>query len=226
MDWLVIDSGKKLAYENMAKDANLLLNLGAPTLHLYDWEKDAATYGHFIDPKKFFKLETIELAKRPTGGGIVFHIADFAFSVLIPASHPAFSINPLENYLFINRQVSSIIETMFGEKIDLLPEEDSLREAFCMAKPTKYDLMLHGRKVGGAAQRKTKQGYLHQGSILLGQLKDDFLEKILLDETLIEKMKDNSLPLLGNDWTKSQLIDARQQLKVLFKKVFANSFDF
>jgi lipoate-protein ligase A len=36
-----------------------------------------------------------------------------------------------------------------------------------MARPTKYDVMLQGRKIAGAAQRKTKAGFLHQGTIAL-----------------------------------------------------------
>jgi lipoate-protein ligase A len=83
----------------MELDRALLLDLEGerdPVLHLYDWETDAATYGHFIDPGNFLNIEGVkknrlDLAKRPTGGGIVFHNCDLAFSVLMPASHPCFS---------------------------------------------------------------------------------------------------------------------------------------
>ena len=36
-----------------------------------------------------------------------------------------------------------------------------------MASPTQYDLLLDGIKIGGAAQRKTKDGFVHQASLFL-----------------------------------------------------------
>ena len=59
-----------------------------PLLHLYQWDGPSATYGYFIDPSKYLDLNKLRqhhvaLARRPTGGGIVFHIWDLAFSFLI-----------------------------------------------------------------------------------------------------------------------------------------------
>ena len=54
---------------------------------------------------------------------------------------------------------------------------------FCMAKPTKYDLIWQGRKIAGAAQRKTRSGFLHQGTISLLMPPEDYLQRILLPGT-------------------------------------------
>jgi len=35
----------------------------------------------------------------------------------------------------------------------------------CFANPVRADVMIHGRKVAGAAQRRTRAGLLQQGSI-------------------------------------------------------------
>lgn len=233
MSWAIIDSGKRSAEENMAIDTALLLDLEnskEPILHLYDWEGESATYGHFVDPIKFLNFEAVvshklHLAKRPTGGGIVFHNCDLAFSVLVPASHPSFSQNPLDNYTFVNQQVLWAIGQFIGEAPELLQEEidppDVRCSNFCMAKPTKYDVMLRGRKVGGAAQRKTRHGYLHQGSISLGLLPQPYLEDLLgPGSVILAEMKRQSLPLLGEKWTKKELADARLTLRSLLKKAF------
>ncbi|QVL58405.1 MAG: hypothetical protein KFB93_08750 [Simkaniaceae bacterium] len=212
----------------MAIDAELLEKMkpdDPPILHLYEWERDSATYGYFLDPKKFLDLEKAEaqglsLARRPTGGGIIFHVSDLAFSVLVPANFPHYSTNTLDNYDFINSAVKRGVKTFFkdAESLSLLPEEpaplDESCRHFCMAKPTKYDVMLEGRKIAGAAQRRRKQGYLHQGSIAIALPKENFLNKVLLKGTLVhEAMLANTFSLLGRKWTANDLEEVRKTLK-------------
>ena len=120
----VLDTGTRSAQANMDLDATLLEELEEPLLHFYDWEGEAATHGYFIQPEKFLNLKRVKahklsLARRPTGGGIVFHNCDLAFSVLIPATHPSFSTNPLDNYAFINRRVVEAIAAFCQTSPDL-----------------------------------------------------------------------------------------------------------
>ena len=236
MGWTYLDTGKRSAAANMELDAALLMDLKDEKdalLHLYDWEGDAATYGHFIDPTHFLNMEgtrrhKLDLAKRPTGGGIVFHNCDLAFSVLVPASSSWFSPNPLDNYAFVNSRVIWAISQMIDAPAALLPEDplplDEFCRSFCMAKPTKYDVMIHGKKIGGAAQRKTRQGFLHQGSISIGFLPDVYLEEVLVGGTqVLEAMRQNSYTLLGSSWTAQALEEARAQLRSLLKKAFSDT---
>lgn len=221
MKWKVLDTGVRTAKENMALDAALLEDLAIdrdPLLHFYEWKQDAATFGHFVDPKKFLKNLDLDLAKRPTGGGIIFHVADFAFSILVPSSHPNYSLNSLENYAFINEQISKAVAHLGIPQ--LLPTEPTSGVAgYCMAKPTKYDVMVGGKKIGGAAQRRTRDGYLHQGSISLGLPSDEFLKRYL-DEEVVSAMSDLSYAPLGKKWTKQQLEEARADLKQKIIEVF------
>lgn len=226
--WKILDTGSHSAEENMKIDADLLEKMqpdDPPLLHFYEWEGKAATYGHFLDPKQFLDLEKAEalglsIARRPTGGGIIFHVSDLAFSVLVPAHFSYYSINTLDNYDFINSAVKKGIQRFFDshEELSLLFEEplplDENCRHFCMAKPTKYDVMFQGRKVAGAAQRKRKQGYLHQGSIAIALPKEAFLSQILLKGTQVhEAMVATTFSLLGNDWTPSDLEEVRITLK-------------
>lgn len=197
-DFEIIDDGLNSAFFHMEKDRELisgLENLKRPLLRFYEWEKKAITYGHFIDPHKYLKLECakklgFDIARRPTGGGILFHIQDFTFTVAIPCHHPNCSKNVLENYHFVNSTVLQAIHEIgsfcnLAEKKETLP----LRE-FCMATPTQYDLLLHGYKIGGAAQRMTRFGFVHQASIFLTNAPWDILEELLYDgKNTIETMK-------------------------------------
>ncbi|NGX61329.1 MAG: Octanoyltransferase LipM [Chlamydiae bacterium] len=237
LKWIQIDTGPRTAKENMELDAALLEDLEHepfPILHLYDWEEEAATYGYFIKPEAFLQLDgvkkhALDLARRPTGGGIVFHNCDLAFSVLVPASHPDFSTNPLENYAYVNKRVIWAVSKLLDSTPELLPSEplpaDSHCKSFCMAKPTRYDVMIGGRKIGGAAQRKTRHGFLHQGTISIGMLPEEYLREILLPGTqVIEAMKANTFSLLGKKWTKIELQEARSSLKNSLKQAFHEQF--
>ncbi len=214
----------------MACDAELLASLEAdqtPILHHYGWSVPSLTYGYFVSPFDYLAKEGVEalgleIARRPTGGGLIFHTCDLAFSFLLPAKHPCVSLNTMENYAFVNRSVAHAVRRFLGENTSaqLLPEApapvDAASERFCMAHPTRYDVMLDGRKVGGAAQRRTKYGYLHQGSICLTLPTEEFLARILLPGTQVtEAMQNTSMPLLGASCAASKLTEARQQLQRL-----------
>lgn len=233
MKWKCLDSGRKSAAENMALDQRLLDALDPsdePLLHLYDWEGDCATYGYFVKPDRYLDLAAAErygvsLAQRPTGGGIIFHTTDLAFSVLVPAGHPAYSLNTLDNYAFVNRIVLKAVEQFLGRPLvaELLPMEMPQKGTsccnFCMAKPTQYDVMVGGRKVGGAAQRRTKAGFLHQGSIALGIPNVALLQALLRDRAVFEAMQENSFSLLGSGFNFGQLQEARHQLRNLLLRL-------
>lgn len=224
----VLDTGIGTAEENMRCDEKLLEDLdpnGEPILHLYGWRGPSATYGHFIAPEKHLDLEKakrrrLDLARRPTGGGIVFHIWDLAFSFLMPAGHRAFSLNTLENYKFVNSAVLEVMRGFFALKgaVDLIPQDGAALgvecQNFCMAKPTKYDVVYKGMKIAGAAQRKRKQGYLHQGTISLAYPHVDLLKEVLLSkEEVVEAMRAYTFAPLGRVWEPEQLKTTRGEIQ-------------
>lgn len=230
--WNILDTGIQTAEENMAFDKKLLESMSpnsAPILHLYDWQRESATYGYFIKPEEFLDRAKaakrgLDLARRPTGGGIVFHTFDLAFSVLVPANHPGCTENTLENYAFVNNLVQEAIAPLLPEKSNLLPQDpvplDESSRNFCMAKPTIYDVMIQGRKIGGAAQRKKKQGFLHQGTISITPPNLEFLQEVLLPKTrVLEAMQQNSFALLPADHTPGDFLEMRETIKQQLIKV-------
>jgi lipoate-protein ligase A len=212
----------------MEDDWRLLEGLQAeddPILHFYEWEKPSATYGYFVQPEELLNLEGIQkrgvdIARRPTGGGVVFHIWDFAFSVLIPASHPGFSRETLQNYRFINDRVLEAISPFLNAEkaLELTPRDGEALDAkcgrFCMAQPTQYDVVLEGKKLAGAAQRKRKGGFLHQGTIALMMPCQETLRDVLLPGMRVsEAMGMFTYPLLGKNPTANALKEMKQELK-------------
>ena len=223
MGWEIIEGKIATAKENMTLDEKMLNELdpnGEPILHFYEWQKPAATYGYFMKPSQLFKhAEVLDLAKRPTGGGVLFHLWDLAFSVIIPASHPAYSKDIMKNYKVINDAVLLAVKSMMkpDTSISLLPQDptalDEYSKYFCFAKPTKYDVMIDGKKIAGSAQRRKKNAFLHQGSISIAAPSLDFIKKILPDDALVtEAMKLHTSYLLTSP-TQDEFLSTRADLK-------------
>jgi lipoate-protein ligase A len=92
-----------------------------------------------------------------------------------------------------------------------------------MAKPTEYDLIVDGKKVGGAAQRRMKQGLLHQASLSLSGISESVLQDILKNKTVVNAMREQSYCLLQEFVTPQELKQARQDLKHLIQNEFLRS---
>ena len=91
---VIFDSRAKASFQ-MQKDKELIeRGRDLPLLRFYEWEGFCITTGIFIEPEKFVDLERcsergIEIAKRPTGGGLLFHGFDPFFSFLSPSLCPS-----------------------------------------------------------------------------------------------------------------------------------------
>ncbi|MES2274333.1 MAG: lipoate--protein ligase family protein [Chlamydiota bacterium] len=226
----ILDTGIASAEENMRLDERLLDELdaeGAPILHFYQWAGLSATYGYFTLPEKHLDLgmvkkHQVNLARRPTGGGIVFHIWDLAFSFLMPSGHPRYSLNTLENYRFVNESVLEVMRTFFSlkEPLEIIPQDVPQLgldcHNFCMAKPTRYDVVYQGMKIAGAAQRRRKQGYLHQGTISLALPQFELLSEVLLSKNeVLEAMRAYSFAPVGRIPGLGSLDEVRPEIQKL-----------
>jgi lipoate-protein ligase A len=80
--------------------------------------------------------------------------------------------------------------------LSLLPDEVEGLAGFCMARPTRYDVMWEGKKVGGAAQRRSRHAYLHQGTIAITPAPQRVLEDVLRNREVARHMAVYSPSLL------------------------------
>jgi len=237
MNIKVIDSGILSPEAIMLKDARLLENLQhepRPILHFYEWEGKSLTYGYFAQPEEYLNLSLLQdldlkIARRPTGGGIIFHLTDFAFSILIPAGHPHYSLNCLDNYVFINQLIArAILElTNLSVQADLWVDEGGVKESlpnFCMVKPTRFDLVVNGKKVGGAAQRRKKWGFLHQGSVSLCLPPREILQPLIKDPVFFQAILKGSYPLMEYLPNVRNLKEARKGMRFIIQKTLLMNF--
>mgnify|MGYP000272910369 CR=1 FL=1 len=190
---IVLDSGEISAPMAMCLDQQLLDTLdsgGELQMHFYNWDSPTLTYGYFFPISEYVNRGAWEaaggkLARRPTGGGIMFHWQDFAFSILVPRRYPLCQQPLAFRYRMMQETIRNALVAVFPDVQAIVCVEGALVAApFCMLKPTTCDLILAGQKIAGAAQRLTKQGMLYQVSILIQPAPADHVKECGLDEDL------------------------------------------
>jgi lipoate-protein ligase A len=171
---LLLDS-KFSAAANMAIDESLLRHAQAPVLRLYGWEDACVSIGYF-QKASVVPAET-SFVRRYTGGGLVEHGKDLTYTLVLPADHPLTVAGTLPSYRIIHEGVASALR-LAGVDCQLATAQPKKDHASCFLKPVPADVLdPMGNKLAGAAQRRTKQGCLHQGSILLsGPIPPQLLE--------------------------------------------------
>jgi lipoate-protein ligase A len=161
------DTGRS-ASENMAWDETLLAvaaEQACPVLRFYSWPETAATFGYFqhiSDIENWTALRP--LIRRPTGGGLVPHDHDWTYSMAVPTNHAWYALRAEDSYRRLHEWISAAF-THLGLRTELAPCCDKKLPGRCFAGPEKFDLVWQSEKLGGAAQRRTKDGLLIQGSI-------------------------------------------------------------
>jgi lipoate-protein ligase A len=171
------DIAPRSAALNMSIDEVLLEQAIVPTIRFYRWDHPALSFGYF---GKFADVADYEaerdVVRRWTGGGIVFHGDDLTYSIIIPASAEFFAASPRWIYAAIHSALRDALSAN-GEPAELASVAgvadagaavgDRGYNGACFANPVQADVLVNGRKVAGAAQRRTRRGLLQQGSIQL-----------------------------------------------------------
>lgn len=161
------------AAENMATDFLLLQRYPHPTaarFRHYDWRMPAVTFGYsqkWDDVLSRSEADR-EFCRRPTGGGIVDHTADWTYALVIPRGHSVYGAPAPLSYHLVHQALlealllqnqTAILQTKQPEKTD--------GPSLCFVRAEEHDV-IHPTtqiKIAGAALKRNKNGLLFQGSI-------------------------------------------------------------
>ncbi len=120
-------------------------------LRIYGWNPSCVSIGYFqsindINLKKC-QQERVDVVRRMTGGGAVFHESELTYSIITKK----YSQNILESYKLICNVITSALKKL-GIDGQFIPLND---------------IVVNGKKVCGNAQTRKKNTLLQQGTILL-----------------------------------------------------------
>jgi lipoyl(octanoyl) transferase len=186
-----LEAGAHSAAMNMAIDEALLEYATIPLIRFYRWQSPALSFGYFgrLADVANYQRER-DLVRRWTGGGIVFHGEDLTYSLVIPASDMAFAESSMSIYEKIHRALCdalsqtgqrAVVANLVGSDPSgaTVAARTGISDAgySCFANPVRADVMIDGRKIAGAAQRRTRRGLLQQGSIQGIDLESDLAQR-------------------------------------------------
>jgi lipoate-protein ligase A len=201
--WRMIDSGVGSAAWNMAVDEALLQRFkegDTPILRFYGWES-ALTLGRFQTPHGSIDLLRshrlgLPCVRRITGGGALMHGGDLSYALVLPG---AFSRERgvKESYRLLCGFLIRLYEKL-GLRADFAADLHLQERAspLCPAGLEAYDIVIGGMKMGGNAQRHTRDALFQHGSIPL-RVDAAFFAPLFLEEADLERIA--TLERLGVD---------------------------
>lgn len=221
--------------ENMAIDSACLKNAEqsdhpVTVIRFYQWSPATVSLGKHQAAARAcavdFCLEhDIPVVHRPTGGRAVLHDNELTYSVV--SNDP--SLFPLNDLMSTYRVISHALQKGFlafgipAEASTGIKETSGSRrvgkQGPCFSSPTRHELMAHGRKLAGSAQRRLKRSFLQHGSIPL-HVDYDFMAGALgtVPEILLTQMIGMD-EIIKKPYQLSELISCMQ---AGFREVFAS----
>ncbi|MBI5887340.1 MAG: lipoate--protein ligase family protein [Deltaproteobacteria bacterium] len=189
--WRLITDASKSGAENMAVDEAMVRGLeyrvqALPTLRLYGWSAPTISIGYLQDAGPF-KDAGIPVVRRMTGGRAVLHDAELTYGVAAPSAHRLFAGGIMDAYRVISACIASALNDV-GIDAGLSERKSAGGKAAnpaCFYAPSRYEVLVDGRKLAGSSQRRFKDAFIQHGSILFGL--DEGLNSRLFGKDAVEK---------------------------------------
>ena len=135
------------------------------TLRIYHWAQPALTFGYFqAFDEVLAQSKGLAMARRMTGGGIVYHDGDITFSIVLPwdrLTAASWIYKEVHRGVHMGLKARGIPSRLWSPR-----EKDTAPRQSCFVAPSPMDLVREdGEKiVGGALRRRGGMG-LYQGSM-------------------------------------------------------------
>ncbi|MFH1415174.1 MAG: lipoate--protein ligase family protein [Elusimicrobiota bacterium] len=178
--WRFIDTSYSDGAYNMAVDQALFSTFipgeSLPVFRLYGWKPPAVSIGRFQRADSLLDLDEcysrgIQVVRRITGGGAIYHSDELTYSFVCPAELTG-RTGVKESYrklcsFLINAYRTFGIEAEYAADSDAVINPCSPKNPLCFAANEEYDITSNRLKIGGNAQKRTRNIIFQHGSIPL-----------------------------------------------------------
>ncbi len=191
----------------MAVDEALLLSCGRePVLRFYSWNAPSLSIGSF---QKVFALDLdgisargIPLVRRPTGGRAVLHDSELTYSLTCGIPSVFFPSDLMGSYKKIGACFLRGLNSL-GLAAELVPVKkgnntNRFGGPLCFSSPSWHEVLAGGKKLIGSAQRRLKNSFLQQGSIIIDKDYDALLSLMKFED---ESDRETALEALSRKMT-------------------------
>jgi lipoate-protein ligase A len=177
--WKLVIDGAMDGARNMSIDASLLEeieNSSEPrtVVRFYGWQTPTISLGRNQKIEKavdvdYCRANGIDIVHRPTGGRAVLHDDELTYAVISNDSE-AFGDTIYGNYKRVSEALClgykrlgvPAVLSPDTRKHPAYPDDADLP---CFISPSRYELMVDGRKIVGSAQRRVRRSFLQHGSM-------------------------------------------------------------
>ena len=150
----------------MALDEALLESapqLARPVLRLYSWTGPAATFGYTQSYSQAAALTQLRpLVRRPTGGGLVQHDADWTYSLVFPPQHFWHRLRAVDSYRRLHEWIGAALARI-NVPATLAPSSQKEIPGQCFAGPGEVRPALAGAKNRGRGAAANAAGIADPG---------------------------------------------------------------
>ena len=204
------DASVNMAFDTLLFDAASEKETAA--LRFYDWKEQIHTCGRFQKAEDFHAILSAKtpVVARPTGGGLVFHeFSDITYALIVPSKHNFFAIRPRDSYTAIHSEIAKVMKAFgFSPTLFESTPPQSSNPAQCFTSPSYGDIVSADfGKFAGAAQKRTKKGFLLQGSIKIKNIDKPAFRNALA--TSFAKLLDEEIQDSDDDFFESPQLAKR-----------------
>jgi lipoate-protein ligase A len=157
---------------------------GLATLRFYRWDRPAVSIGRFQPVDRAVRAEPcraagVSVLRRITGGRAVWHQHELTYSIISPLPSALFPPSLSDTVAVIGRALAAGLHQLDlpvdnpaapdrpSDRADRTRRGRDHTSPYCFDKPSWFEVTIKGKKVIGSAQRRWRDRFLQQGSILL-----------------------------------------------------------
>ena len=197
--WRSIPEQRQSGAMAMALDeiaAETAVREGQRTVRVYTWEPSTLSLGYGQAPEsvdwEFCDREGIDVTRRQTGGGGIYHDThgDISYSIVLPADEVPGDL--METYELLCEPIFDAFERMGVSAAFADDEHPEIHRPACYLRAIDpaHDILVDGQKISGNAQYRQRDAVIQHGSLSFGLDPEPHLGVFSNPETATEEFEE------------------------------------